>query len=150
MNAEFDNTWRWSSGEDVSPAPLSPGKRHRHEAFPYDEKENSLLTEGLLNEDTKRFKASPPEGCPLESLPGFCGYLSPKNLQSAPLITYMFGKGFAEPSNPSTSDWPSSFAPLSSAEPLEAAKSQPPAYTDNHFSPHFQAPAVKFSPILAF
>ena len=158
MNAEFDNTWRWTSGETPSEpddAPLSPGKRHHQEAFPHDEKENSLLADGLLYEDTKRFKSSPPEGCPLESLPGFCGYLSPRNLQSAPLITYMFGKGFAEPSNPATSDWPSSFSPRPSGdkEPRNAAAEKSkatPVYTDNHFAAHFQAPAVKFSPILAF
>ena len=161
VNTEFDNTWRWSSGETRSPTPeetavpLSPGKRHHQEAFPHEEKENSLLAEGLLYEDTKRFKSSPPEGCPLESLPGFCGYLSPRNLQSAPLITYMFGKGFAEPSNPTTSDWPSSFSPRTSGkEPRERGKAEnsedPSAYADDHFTPHFQAPAMKFSPILAF
>ena len=153
MNADFDNTWRWSSeGDARSPdeaAPLSPGKRHRQEAFPHEEKENSLVAEGLLYEDTKRFKASPPEGCPLESLPGFCGYLSPRNLQSAPLITYMFGRGFAEPSNPTSSDWPLAF---SGKEPRETADSSedPSVYTDDNFAPHFQATAVKFSPILAF
>ena len=164
MNAEFDNTWRWTSdsrsAEDESgSAPLSPGKRHHQEAFPHDEKENSLLCEGLLYEDTKRFKSSPPEGCPLESLPGFCGYLSPRNLQSAPLITYMFGKGFTEPSNPSTTDWPSSFSPPRPADehpqPRRAVaakdgEEKPVYHADNHFAAHFQAPAVKFSPILAF
>ena len=158
VNTEVDNTWRWSTEEpspssapDHSAPPLSPGKRHRQEAFPYDDKENSLLTDGLLYDDTKRFKSCPPEGCPLESLPGFCGYLSPKNLQSAPLITYMFGKGFAEPSNPSTTDWPSSFSPRPNEEQRESvAKSGAPVYTENHFAPHFQASALKFSPILAF
>jgi hypothetical protein len=161
MNAEFDNTWRWTSdsrsAEDESgSAPLSPGKRHHQEAFPQDEKENSLLFDGLLYEDTKRFKSSPPEGCPLESLPGFCGYLSPRNLQSAPLITY---KGFTEPSNPSTIDWPSSFSPPRSADEhpqprravaAEDGEGKPVYHADNHFAAHFQAPAVKFSPILAF
>lgn len=163
MNAEFDNTWRWSTGggetrseqpEDSgcnNGASLSPVKRHHQEAFPHDEKENALLADGLLYEDTKKFKSSPPEGCPLESLPGFCGYLSPINLQSAPLITYMFGKGFTEPSNPNSSDWPSSFT--SQGDKKEDSKNEVSSsgeYTDDHFGAHFQAPAVKFSPILAF
>ena len=161
VNTELDNTWRWSSVVEDSPSTalvpedsaVSPGKRHRQEAFPYGDKENSLLVDELLYDDTKRFKSSPPEGCPLESLPGFCGYLSPKNLQSAPLITYMFGKGFAEPSDRSTTDWPSSFSPSSNMEQREVAANNSettPVYTDNHFPPHFQSSAMKFSPILAF
>ena len=152
-NTDPSSTWRWTGMGEVrsaepedSPAvPLSPGKRHHQEAFPADDKENSLLADGLLYDDIKRFKSCPPEGCPLESLPGFCGYLSPKNLQSAPLITYMFGKGFAEPSNPSISDWPTTFTPRLNKEQSEVS-----AQTDNHFTPHFQTSAVKFSPILAF
>ena len=159
VNTEANDTWRWSGAaeirstepEDVPTAPLSPGKRHHQEAFPADDKENALLVDGLLYDGTKRFKSCPPEGCPLESLPGFCGYLSPKNLQSAPLITYMFGKGFTEPSNPSTSDWPSSFSPHNSSTDCQAVgvKSEVPAYpaTEHHFAPHFQSPV---SPILAF
>lgn len=146
---DTSSTWRWTGSaaesEDVAVGPLSPGKRHHQEAFPTDEKENTLLADGLLYDDIKRFKSCPPEGCPLESLPGFCGYLSPKNLQSAPLITYMFGKGFTEPSNPSISDWPTTFSPR-----LNPEQSKVPAHTDNHFTPHFQTSAMKFSPILAF
>lgn len=155
-----NSTWCWPSvgetrsttPEDTTVTPPSPGKRHHKEAFPAaDEKENALQ-DGLVYDETKRFKPSPPEGCPLESLPGFCGYLSPKNLQSAPLITYMFGRGFTEPSNPSSSDWPSSFSPASTTElPKEVAvKREVPTYTENHFAPHFRTSAVKFSPILAF
>lgn len=152
LNTEMNNTWCWSGAaqsteaEDVT---ATQGKRHHEVAFPVaEDKENSLLMDGLLYDDRKRFKPSPPEGCPLESLPGFCGYLSPKNLQSAPLITYMFGRGFAEPSNPTTSDWPSAFVPMNSErkEPSKVA----PSYAENHFAPPFQTSAVKFSPILAF
>lgn len=156
---EANSTWCWPSAaetrsttpEDATVTPPSPGKRHHKAAFPAaDEKENALQ-DGLLYDETKRFKPSPPEGCPLESLPGFCGYLSPKNLQSAPLITYMFGRGFTEPSNPSSSDWPSSFNPASTPESKEVAvKREVSTYTENHFVPHFQTSAVKFSPILAF
>ena len=155
LNTEVNNSWCWSGETQTTPdtvtAPVSPGKRHHKDAFPAADKENALFTDGLQCDEMKRFKPCPPEGCPLESLPGFCGYLSPKNLQSAPLITYMFGKGFAEPSNPSTSDWPSSFSPASSSEPQELLKkSGTPSYTENHFAPHFQTSPVKFSPILAF
>ena len=161
LDAEVNSTWCWPSAgetrsttpEDVAVTPPSPGKRHHKAAFPAaddDEKENALQ-DGLLYDETKRFKPSPPEGCPLESLPGFCGYLSPKNLQSAPLITYMFGRGFTEPSNPSSSDWPSSFNPVSTTEPKECAvKREVSTYTENHFVPPFQTSAMKFSPILAF
>lgn len=154
MSTEVNNTWCWSgeiqstATEDVA---ATPGKRHHKEAFPADDKENTLLMDGLLYDETKRFKPCPPEGCPLESLPGFCGYLSPKNLQSAPLITYMFGRGFAEPSNPSTSDWPSSFSPIPSSEQKELmGENEASTYPENHFVPHFKTSAVKFSPILAF
>lgn len=154
VNTEVNNTWRWSGeaqsteAEDVT---ATPGKRHHKVAFPAEDKENTLLMDGLLYDDKKRFKPCPPEGCPLESLPGFCGYLSPKNLQSAPLITYMFGRGFAEPSNPSTSDWPSAFAPILNSEQKEPSKSEvATTYTENHFIPPFQTSPVKFSPILAF
>lgn len=150
---EAGSPWPWSTDaggeapleEVMAVPPLSPGKRHHQEAFPGEDKENTLLADGLLYDDIKRFKSCPPEGCPLESLPGFCGYLSPKNLQSAPLITYMFGKGFTEPSNPAISDWPTAFSPRLNTEHSEA-----PAHTENHFSPHFQTTTVKFSPILAF
>jgi hypothetical protein len=113
FNCELNNHWQQSapSGENKESCSLkaSSGKRNHHDAFPFN-KENSIW--GLSDvEESKRFKPSLPEGCPLESLPGFCGYLSPKNLQSAPLITYMFGNGFAQPSNPesySGGDWPTS------------------------------------------
>lgn len=82
--------------------PVSPGKRNYQQAFPFAARspEEEL-------EDLKRFKFSL-EACALDSLPSFCGYLSSKNLQTAPFITYMFGRGFTHPSNPdsNTSDWP--------------------------------------------
>lgn len=141
LNTELRNCWKWNnSGEDKS-LTASPGKREHEVAFPFDQ-ENSLFWDGEL-EEAKRFKPSPPEGCPLESLPGFCGYLSPKNLQSAPLITYMFGKGFAEPSDPTSqhSAWPASL----SLEDSSVA-------TENHFAspPSLQTSPIKFNPIMAF
>lgn len=137
---------QWSSetsSSSLSP-PSSPGKRHHYEAFPFD-KENSSLFDGL--EDSKRFKPSPPEGCPLESLPGFCGYLSPKNLQSAPLITYMFGNGFTLPSDPTSSDWPACF---SQQLELELTDRMNESFLENHFPSSIQTSPVKFNPILAF
>lgn len=151
LNTEVNNTWCWSGATEAEDVTATPGKRHHEVAFPAEDKENTLLMDGLLYDDRKRFKPSPPEGCPLESLPGFCGYLSPKNLQSAPLITYMFGRGFAEPSNPCTSDWPSAFVPITNSEQKEPVQSKvAPSYAENHFASSFQTSAVKFSPILAF
>ena len=82
--------------------PVSPGKRNYQQAFPFvTDCPQSAYQESC--EDLKRFKASP-----LDSLPGFCGHLSSKNLQTAPFITYMFGRGFTHPSNTdSAGDWPS-------------------------------------------
>lgn len=126
-------------------APVSPGKRNHTQAFPFIEKENTALFD--IWDDSKRFKPSPPEGCPLESLPGFCGYLSPRNLQSAPLITYLFGKGFAEPSDPSTTDWPSDFT-HGSEHGLSNESTANRPYIDNHFPTPIQTSPV--APILAF
>ena len=82
--------------------PVSPGKRNYHEAFPLVEV-NCDSSKGY--EESKRFK--PSDDIKLEAVPGLCAFLSSKNLQTAPFITYMFGKGFSEPSNPSTcGDWP--------------------------------------------
>ena len=155
-NTDEDQSWCWSgeshhsSSSDSANLTTKPGKRHHNEAFP-DDKENSVLPIDGLYDDSKRFKPSPPEGCPLESLPGFCGYLSPRNFQSAPLISYMFGRGFAEPSNPSSSDWPSSFSPALSSEQerLMERRNEAP-FNKNHFASHFQTSSMKFSPILAF
>ena len=94
----LSNSWHYETTQnDLASCPKSPGKRNHKVAFP--DKENSLLWNQEWPEEPKRFKPSTPEGCPLESLPGFCGYLSPKNLQSAPLITYMFGSAFSQPSS---------------------------------------------------
>lgn len=87
---------------ETSP-PLSPIKRQHNVAFP--SLEDPSLSTGVDSEDTKRFKFSSFDYTD-SSLPGFCDHLSPKNLCSAPLITYMFGKGFGVPSNPSELDWP--------------------------------------------
>lgn len=112
--ADVSNIRDWScwfpeshavSDQRSSPPP-SPGKRHHSSAFP-SSSQGSMPALFAFEVDTKRFKPSPPEGTPVEALPGFCEYLSPKNLCSAPLITYMFGKGFHSPSDPSISDWPS-------------------------------------------
>lgn len=88
---------------ETSP-PLSPIKRQHKVAFPSFEDESFPSVDNV--EDSKRFKFSSFD-C-TQSLPGFCDHLSPKNLCSAPLITYMFGKGFGVPSNPSELDWPQS------------------------------------------
>ena len=89
---------------EVSP-PLSPIKRQHNVAFPTLE-DGPFPSSG--SEESKRFKFSSYDYA--ESLPGFCDHLSPKNLCSAPLITYMFGKGFGVPSNPTELDWPGSHA----------------------------------------
>ena len=85
---------------ETSP-PLSPIKRQHNIAFPLVE-DNRLSS--INFEESKRFKFSSFDYT--DSLPGFCDHLSPKNLCSAPLITYMFGKGFGVPSNPMELDWP--------------------------------------------
>lgn len=90
------------SSELAPNRPISPGKRNYEQAFPF-------LADYLTNIDPcvdfKRFKF---ETSPLESLPGCYGYLSSKNLQTAPFITYMFGRGFTHPSNPDSAvnNWP--------------------------------------------
>lgn len=98
--------WSGSCLEEVVPVtnrPVSPGKRNYQQAFPF----NGGLPFKDLCEDSKRFKPSYRESNQLESVPGFCACLSLKNLQTAPFITYMFGKGFSEPSNPSAvGGWP--------------------------------------------
>lgn len=145
-----NSTYQWSPEpqfefQSSTTGPVSPGKRNHTQAFPFTDKENTFLFD--IWDDSKRFKPSPPEGCPLESLPGFCGYLSPRNLQSAPLITYLFGKGFAEPSNPSSTDWPSDFARDSERElSIESTANRP--YHENHFPTPIQTSPA--SPILAF
>lgn len=112
--ADVSNTRDWSCWsqeahfipDQRSSPPPCPGKRHHSLAFP-SSTQGSVSALFSFQVDSKRFKPSPPEGTSVEALPGFCEYLSPKNLCSAPLITYMFGKGFHSPSDPSTSDWPS-------------------------------------------
>ena len=100
MNSWHDESTRTHQGHgDPASCPKSPAKRNHKAAFPPTDKENSFPWNQVWPEEPKRFKPSTPEGCPLESLPGFCGYLSPRNLQSAPLITYMFGSAFTQPSS---------------------------------------------------
>ena len=88
--------------------PVSPGKRNYEQAFPFVLSNEEEITSQRSFDNLKRFKSCTQEASPLESLPGFCGYLSSYNLQSAPFITYMFGRGFAHPSNPNSAscDWP--------------------------------------------
>lgn len=80
---------------------ISPGKRNYQKAF-------ALIPEDSQSFDLKRFKYCTLEASTLDSVPGLCGYLSSKNLQTAPFITYMFGKGFTHPSTPNSGacDWP--------------------------------------------
>lgn len=136
LNTELRNCWQWNSEEERS-LTASPGKREHKVAFPFDQ-ENSIFWDSGL-EEAKRFKPAPPEGCPLESLPGFCGYLSPKNLHSAPLLTYMFGNSSSQ-----QCDWPA----------LSLADGNGVTDTENHLvttsSPSFQTSPIKFSPIMAF
>lgn len=100
----------WPAAEqprDVSP-PLSPGKRHHAIAFPGEEENDQ--NDNVQQDEIKRLKLSTLDTSNsniFNSLPGFCQYLSPRTLCTAPLITYMLGKGFNVPSNPHESDWPS-------------------------------------------
>ena len=144
QNSNLKNTTQWSTtslSKSTTP-PVSPGKRNHNAAFPF-EQENYWWES---TDDTKRFKPSPPAGCPLESLPGFCGYLSPKNLQTAPLITIMFGKGFAQPSESTLGDWPSSFSDCDSE--LGFMENVNHSLSGNHFVPPVQTSPI--NPILAF
>lgn len=132
---------RWSTERNVNSPPLSPGKRHHSVAFPaIGENESSLFD--LSEEDAKRFKPSPPDR---NSLPGLYGYLSPRNLCSAPLITYMFGRGFTTPSDPTESDWPSSFSSSSLRDTVE--RETPPV--DSGLFSQVLSPS-KLCPILAY
>ena len=139
LNTELRNCWQWTSEQEERSLTASPGKREHKVAFPFDQ-ENSIFWDNGL-EEAKRFKPCPPEGCPLESLPGYCGgYLAPKNLQqsAAPLLTYMFGN------NSQQCDWPE----------LSLADGNGAIDTENHFvttsSPSLQTSPIKFSPIMAF
>ena len=148
--ADKNSSWSWPEGAPSGPSSsllVASGKRHHGEAFPAD-KENFVFTGGF--DESKRFKPSPPEGCPLESLPGFCGYLSPKNLQSAPLITYMFGIGFAEPSSPNSSDWPTNFSPAIGSKQKGLVEKSEGHFKEDHFASLLHTSAVKLNPILAF
>ncbi len=95
---ENSSTGLWSETN----LPLSPIKRQHNVAFPPIE---DTRLSSIHFEESKRFKFSSFDTTD-SSLPGFCDHLSPKNLCSAPLITYMFGKGFGVPTNPMELDWP--------------------------------------------
>lgn len=148
LNTELRNRWQWDSTPSVidSPkTPATPGKRNYQDAFPFTDKENAFSWAECVQDDTKRFKSTPPpEGCPLESLPGFCGYQPPSTTsQWEPiLLTCMFGKGFSEePSNYELYTWPK--LSLEGSHELDAS-------CENHFTPSLQTSPVKFQPILAF
>lgn len=99
LTSEAKNQWRSTE----SRLDCSPGKRNHEIAFSLD-KENTFSWNQSVSDNPKRFKPSTPEGCPLESLPGFCGHLSPKSTS-----TYMFSSGFSQPSDSnflSTDEWP--------------------------------------------
>ena len=144
LNSEMKNQWQVSTptSDESSSCPKSPGKRNHQDAFPLYDKENCFSWNQLVADEPKRFKPSTPEGCPLESLPGFCGYLSPKNLQSAPLITYMFGSGFAQPSNPDFSS--------SDGWPTLASDYQQEISDRDHFATFAQTSTSPSRPILAY
>lgn len=118
----------WEGGLPITDRPMSPGKRNYQQAFrpPFQGS----------HEDTKRFKSSR-EGNQLEHVSGFCAYLSSKNLQTAPFITYMFGRGFSEPSNPSlVSGWPDKY---------EVAESTTTSLSSlHHAAPHNSSPILAF------
>lgn len=97
----------WSDVSAGISRPVSPGKRNYKQAFPIILPAED--TASPISNNFKRFKSSAVlDTSVLQSLPGFCGCLSSGNLQTAPFITYMFGKGFTHPSNPNSAscDWP--------------------------------------------
>lgn len=101
VNMETASSWPSLLDMDETSPPLSPIKRQHKVAFPSLDESFPFVNS---SEDSKRFKYSSLDST--QSLPGYCDHLSPKNLCSAPLITYMFGKGFGVPSNPTEHDWP--------------------------------------------
>ncbi len=143
LNTELRNCWQWNSEGEERSLTASPGKRDHKVAFPYDQ-ENSIFWDSGL-EEAKRFKPCPPEGCPLESLPGYCGYLSPKNSHSAPLLTYMFGSNSSFQQQ-LCDDWPE----LSLADSNGATDTENHLVTSSSPSLALQTSPIKFSPIMAF
>lgn len=130
---------RWTAERTSPSPPPSPGKRHHSVAFPSIASSSSSLFD-FTEEDPKRFKPSFPENTSPASLPGLYGCLSPRNLCSAPLITYMFGRGFNTPSDPSESDWPTTHTTtLSTNSEL---------FDSHHFSQTLSP--QKLCPILAY
>ncbi len=107
---QFDLSTSWSDHSAQDNGPKSPVKRNHVAAFPPSDKENCVPAwSQVWPEEPKRFKPSAPEGCLIESLPGFDGYLSSRNLQSAPLITYMLGGGaFGQRPSLFENGWPKS------------------------------------------
>ena len=139
----LDTDTMWTTERSSSSPPPSPGKRHHSVAFPSitDSAFSSLFE--FTEDDAKRFKPSLPENN--SSLPGLYGCLSPRNLCSAPLITYMFGRGFTTPSNPSESDWPTAIHTTHQA--MEYSERE---HSDTHlFNQSLSSPS-KLCPILAY
>lgn len=103
--------------------PVSPVKRNYQQAFQFDSQSSA---QGNI-EDLKRFKSCILDSSQLDTLPGFCGTLSLKNLQTAPFITYMFGRGFTHPSNPNSNkcDWPISRTHNLTSELITPLRSSP-------------------------
>ena len=119
-NSLLDQTWSTGSSTTTQP-PVSPGKRGHREAFQFD-KDSSCLCD-----DSKRFKPCHSDSFTTEEcLNCMCDHLSPPNMQSAPLLAYMLGKGFNAASL-LDDGWPPAYCP------------------DNHFTD-----ASSITPIFAF
>lgn len=119
----LDQTWSTGSGTTTQP-PVSPGKRGHREAFQFD-KESSCLCD-----DSKRFKPCHSNSCTTEEcLNCVCDHLSPRNIQSEPLLAYMLGKGFNTASL-LDDGWPPAYCP------------------ENHFMDTIHSTSV--TPIFAF
>lgn len=144
LNTELRNRWQWGPEPTATErASVAPGKRNYQDAFPFPDKENIFSWADSLQDEAKRFKSSPPKGCPLESLPGYCGHqvLS----QWDPVLTNVFGKGISteQPKGIELFSWPK--LSLGDSNELDGAS------CENHFTaPTLQTSPVKFQPILAF
>lgn len=122
-NSFLDQTWSTCSSSSAQP-PLSPGKRGHREAFQFDKDSYCLC------DDPKRFKPCHSDSCTAEEcLKCVCEHLSPQNMQSAPLLAYMLGKGFNTTSL-LDDGWPPANRP------------------ENHFTDTIHSPSI--TPIFAF
>ena len=120
-NSLLDETWSTAGGTTTTQPPVSPGKRGHREAFQFD-KESSCLCD-----DSKRFKPCHSDSCTTEECLN-CVY-DPRNIQSAPLLAYMLGKGFNTASL-MDDGWPPAYCP------------------ENHFTDTIHSNSV--TPIFAF